>query len=65
MLIIVLDGLRLMSFNSCLIDTLILVPDSSPRAFGEVDYFTKGFFMQGILRVLAWLGGHGWLIVYM
>jgi hypothetical protein len=60
---IVLDGPRLMPFNSCLMGTLILVPDNSPRAFGRVDYLAKGFFMRGVLEVLAWPGDHGWLVV--
>jgi hypothetical protein len=60
---IVLDGPRLMSFNFCLMGTLILVPDSSPRAFGRVDYFAKGFFMRGVHEVLAWPGDHGRLVV--
>jgi hypothetical protein len=34
----------------------------SPRAFGEVGYFAKGFFMRGALGVLAWLGCHGQLV---
>jgi hypothetical protein len=37
----------------------------SPRAFGEVGYFAKGFFMRGVLGVLAWLGGYGRLVVHM
>jgi hypothetical protein len=60
----VLDGLRLMSFSSYFMGTLILVPDSSPRAFREVGYFAKGFFVRGVLEVLAWLGGHGWLVIH-
>jgi hypothetical protein len=39
-LMIVPDGLRLMSFNSCLMGTLILIPDSSPRACGGVGHST-------------------------
>jgi hypothetical protein len=64
MLIIILDELRLISFNSYFMDTLILVPDSSPRTFGKVGYFAKGFFVRGALEVLIWLGGHGRLVVH-
>jgi hypothetical protein len=47
---------------------LLRVPTSapagcSPRAFGEVDYFAKDFSMWGVPRVLAWLGGRGWLVI--
>jgi hypothetical protein len=64
MLTINLDEPRLMPFNPCLMGTPILVPNSSLRAFREVDYFTKGFFVQGVLGVLAWLGDHSRLVVY-
>jgi hypothetical protein len=42
-LTIVPDRLRLMSFNSCLMGTLILVPDSSPLACGGVGHSSIGF----------------------
>jgi hypothetical protein len=42
-LTIILGGLRPMSFNSCLMGTVILVPDSSPQACGGVRHSSTGF----------------------
>jgi hypothetical protein len=43
MLVIILGGLRPMSFDSCLMGIVILITDSRPQAYGEVGYFSIGF----------------------
>ena len=37
------DESMLMTISSSSSDTLVLVPDSSPRAYGGVEYFFGGF----------------------
>jgi hypothetical protein len=41
-LTIILDGPRPMSFDSCLMGTILSVPESAPRACGGVGYCSIG-----------------------
>ena len=41
------DESMLMVMSSSSLGTLVLVPDSSPRAYGGVEYSFEGFFERG------------------